>query len=139
MDEISTGLDSASTFLITQAMCNLCHYMKSTIMIALLQPTPDTYEIFDDIMVMGDGKILFHGPKEEVEPFFESLGLVRPPRKAVADFLQEITSKTDQKLYYKHQNKDNKFLSCQDISDAFYASKEGKARLAELAAGNPSH
>eukprot|EP00798_Chlamydomonas_sp_ICE-L_P016439 gene16439-22657_t len=129
MDAISTGLDSASTFLITQALSNLCHYMKSTIMIALLQPSPETYEIFDDIM------ILYHGPKEEVEPFIESLGLVRPPRKAVADFLQEITSKTDQKLYYKDASKGNKFISCNDISDAFYASKEGKARLAELAAG----
>jgi hypothetical protein len=41
---------------------------------------------------------VYHGPKEEVVPFFESLGFKLPPRKGTADFLQEITSKKDQKV-----------------------------------------
>ena len=39
---------------------------------------------------------MYHGPREEALPFFASLGLTCPPRKAVADFLQEVTSKKDQ-------------------------------------------
>lgn len=31
-------------------------------------------------------------------PFFESLGFRLPPRKGTADFLQEITSKKDQRV-----------------------------------------
>ena len=27
------------------------------IVVALLQPSPETYEIYDDIMLMGDGKV----------------------------------------------------------------------------------
>ena len=41
---------------------------------------------------------MYHGPKEEVVPFFESLGFALPPRKGTADFLQEITSKKDQRV-----------------------------------------
>ena len=39
---------------------------------------------------------MYHGPREQVVPFFESLGFKLPPRKGTADFLQEITSKKDQ-------------------------------------------
>ena len=41
---------------------------------------------------------MYHGPREEVVPFFKSLGFVLPPRKGVADFLQEITSRKEQKV-----------------------------------------
>ena len=44
------------------------------------------------------GRLVFHGPKEDVIPFFEQLGFRLPPRKGTADFLQEITSKKDQKV-----------------------------------------
>ena len=41
---------------------------------------------------------MFHGPREDVIPFFEGLGFRLPPRVGVADFLQEITSRKDQKV-----------------------------------------
>jgi hypothetical protein len=45
------------------------------------------------------GVLVFHGPREEVVPFFEGLGFALPPRKGVADFLQEITSRKEQKVH----------------------------------------
>ena len=42
--------------------------------------------------------MVFHGPREDVVPFFEGLGFRLPERKGVADFLQEITSRKDQKV-----------------------------------------
>lgn len=42
------------------------------------------------------GCLVYHGPREQVVPFFESLGFTLPPRKGTADFLQEITSQKDQ-------------------------------------------
>lgn len=39
---------------------------------------------------------MYHGPREEVIPFFSSLGFECPERKGVPDFLQEVTSKKDQ-------------------------------------------
>ncbi len=45
------------------------------------------------------GIIVYHGPRDEVMCFFEGLGFQLPPRKGVADFLQEITSRKDQKVH----------------------------------------
>ncbi len=44
------------------------------------------------------GNLVFHGPREDVVPYFQSLGFYVPERKAVSDFLQEVTSKKDQKV-----------------------------------------
>ena len=36
------------------------------------------------------GLVVYHGPRDEVLPFFESCGFKIPGRKAVPDFLQEV-------------------------------------------------
>lgn len=49
-------------------------------------------------MVCITGNLVYHGPRENVMEFFESLGFACPERKGIADFLQEVTSRKDQKV-----------------------------------------
>lgn len=42
------------------------------------------------LQVLSSGKVLYHGPRELVLPFFESRGFACPPKKGAADFLQEV-------------------------------------------------
>jgi ABC-type multidrug transport system ATPase subunit len=64
--------------------------MEATVLMALLQPAPETFELFDDLILLSDGHIVYQGPREHVVEFFESLSFKLPPRKGVADFLQEV-------------------------------------------------
>ena len=93
MDEISTGLDSATTFQIVKCLGNFVHQMDGTILLALLQPAPETFDLFDDLLLLSEGYVVYQGPRAEVLEFFESLGFRLPPRKGVADFLQEVLCK----------------------------------------------
>ncbi len=86
MDEISTGLDSATTFLITKCLSNFCHILEGTLLVALLQPAPETYNLFDDVMLMSQGHIVFHGPREEVR-VMQIFCCKSPCRTAAAAFL----------------------------------------------------
>ena len=45
---------------------------------------------------------MYHGPKEQTMPFFNSLGFKLPERKGVADFLQEVTSEKDQQVSFQY-------------------------------------
>lgn len=56
MDEISTGLDSSTTFQIVRGLRDLSHLGRATVFIALLQPAPETYDLFDDIMLLSEGE-----------------------------------------------------------------------------------
>lgn len=90
MDEISNGLDSSSTFQIVKCLQQLTHITESTTLISLLQPAPETFDLFDDIILMSEGQIVYHGPRDNIIQFFEKCGFGCPERKGVADFLQEV-------------------------------------------------
>ena len=73
MDEISTGLDSSTTFQIINSIRQSIHILNGTALVSLLQPAPETYELFDDIILLTDGQIVYQGPRENVVEFFESM------------------------------------------------------------------
>lgn len=91
MDEISTGLDSSTTFQIVNSLKQTVHILNGTAVISLLQPAPETYDLFDDIILLSDGRVVYQGRREHVLSFFESMGFRCPERKGVADFLQEVS------------------------------------------------
>ncbi|XP_027364375.1 pleiotropic drug resistance protein 2-like [Abrus precatorius] len=111
MDEISTGLDSSTTFQIVRFMRQMVHIMDVTMIISLLQPAPETYNLFDDIILLSEGKIIYQGPRESILHFFESVGFKCPERKGVADFLQEVTSRKDQEQYWFRRDIPYRYVS----------------------------
>ncbi|KAG9452653.1 hypothetical protein H6P81_005557 [Aristolochia fimbriata] len=132
MDEISTGLDSSTTYQIVNSLRQTVHILGGTAVIALLQPAPETYDLFDDIILLTDGLIVYQGPREHVLDFFESMGFKCPERKGVADFLQEVTSKKDQKQYWVRRNEPYRFLPAKEFADAFQSFHVGRKLGEEL-------
>lgn len=90
MDEISTGLDSSTTFQVVNSIRQSNHILQGTVLISLLQPEPETYELFDDLILISEGLIIYQGPREYALEFFLTMGFKCPERKGVADFLQEV-------------------------------------------------
>ncbi|CAO2183378.1 unnamed protein product [Urochloa humidicola] len=133
MDEISTGLDSSTTFQIIKSLRQAIHILGGTALISLLQPAPETYDLFDDIILLSDGQIVYQGPREGVLEFFLSLGFRCPERKGVADFLQEVTSRKDQKQYWARHDKPYHYVSVKEFSCAFQSFHAGRAITNELA------
>lgn len=90
MDEISTGLDSSTTYQIVKYLKHTTRAFDGTTLVSLLQPDPETYCLFDDIILLSEGHIVYQGPRESALEFFEFMGFKCPSRKNVADFLQEV-------------------------------------------------
>ncbi|AES68067.2 drug resistance transporter-like ABC domain protein [Medicago truncatula] len=130
MDEISTGLDSSTTFQIVSSLRQYVHIMNGTAVISLLQPAPETYDLFDDIILISDGQVVYHGPREYVLDFFESMGFKCPERKGVADFLQEVTSKKDQAQYWVRRDQPYRYVTVTQFAEAFQSFHIG-GKLAE--------
>ncbi|PQM37981.1 hypothetical protein Pyn_00546 [Prunus yedoensis var. nudiflora] len=75
MDEITNGLDSSTAFQIVACLQQLVHITDATLLVSLLQPAPETFDLFDDLILMSEGKIVYHGPRDHVLEFFEDCGL----------------------------------------------------------------
>lgn len=132
MDEISTGLDSSTTFQIVRYMRQMVHIMDVTMVISLLQPAPETFDLFDDLILLSEGQIVYQGPRENVLEFFEYMGFKCPERKGVADFLQEVTSKKDQEQYWCRKDQPYQFISVPDFCHAFSSFRIGEQLSSEL-------
>ncbi|RZC90242.1 hypothetical protein C5167_028332 [Papaver somniferum] len=132
MDEISTGLDSSTTFQIIKFMKQMVHEVDATMIISLLQPAPETFELFDDIVLISGGEIIYQGPRENVLEFFESMGFKCPERKGVADFLQEVISKKDQEQYWSNTNEPYRYISVSEFVNSFKSFHIGKQLKEEL-------
>ncbi|KAL2474074.1 ABC transporter G family member 40 [Forsythia ovata] len=90
-----------------------------------LKLAPETYDLFDDIILLSDGQIIYQGPREQVLEFFESMGFRCPDRKGVADFLQEVTSKKDQQQYWAKDGP-YRFITVDEFAEAFQSFHLGR-------------
>ncbi|XP_010519283.1 PREDICTED: ABC transporter G family member 39-like [Tarenaya hassleriana] len=132
MDEISTGLDSSTTFQICKFMRHLVRFLDVTTVISLLQPAPETFELFDDIILLSEGQIVYQGPRENVLEFFEFMGFKCPERKGVADFLLEVTSKKDQEQYWYREDQPYSYIAVPDFARGFNSFHIGQHSASEL-------
>lgn len=128
-DEISTGLDAASTYEIVDALQRLAKTFKNLRVVSLLQPSPETFALFDEVILLSQGMIIYSGPILEAVTYFRSLGFERPDTMDDADFLQAVATPEDMANYYKGSG------TCptpRDLNEKFEASEWGKRIQTEL-------
>ncbi|KAE8711890.1 ABC transporter G family member 37 [Hibiscus syriacus] len=112
MDEISNGLDSSTSFQVVSCLQHLVHLTDATALISLLQPAPEIFELFDDVILMAEGKVVYHGPHTYICKFFEDCGFRCLERKGIADFIQEVISRKVQAQYWYSLSKWELFKAC---------------------------
>ncbi|KAJ6849619.1 ABC transporter G family member 41 isoform X1 [Iris pallida] len=132
MDEISNGLDTSTTFQIVSRLQQLAHNTEATVVISLLQPPPETYNLFDDVILMAEGNIIYHGPRSDILGFFEECGFRCPERKGVADFLQEVLSREEQEQYWSKVHESYSYVPVDRFSMIFASSCIGQRLDEEL-------
>jgi len=93
LDEPTSGLDASSSSLVMQSLKNLVSDHGVTIASVIHQPRKFIYDLFDNIILLGQGgKIVYHGPTEDAEAYFIGLGYELTPGENVADWFLDISS-----------------------------------------------
>jgi ABC-type multidrug transport system ATPase subunit len=69
LDEPTSGLDSFTAFIIIQQLRDLAKCGK-TIIFTIHQPSSDIYKIFDSILLLIQGKIIYQGRGDEAVSYF---------------------------------------------------------------------
>lgn len=47
---------------------------KCTVLASILHPSEETFNLFDRIILLDSGQVMFQGPRQDVLPYFENLG-----------------------------------------------------------------
>lgn len=117
MDEISTGLDSAASYDIISTQRSIAKCLRKTVVISLLQPSPEIFALFDDVIILNEGEIMYHGPRERVVGYFEGIGFVCPPKHDIADYLLDLGTK--QQIRYQDPSRQNQPRSASEFAELF--------------------
>ena len=136
LDEITTGLDSAASFDILSALKQWCRVMKGSTMVALLQPTPECFALFDRLVMLRHGAVVYDGPLTEVEGYLASIGVPVPDDVDLADYLSDFL--TDPKMvYYRTIYRAARQVRqvTGDVSATAVSQREEKEEAADNAAG----
>ena len=100
LDEVSTGLDSSVTFDVMKSLRARAQRQGLAVVVALLQPTPETVALFDDVILLREGAVVYHGAREELPGYLRGLGFLLPAaagteaagegEEDLADWLSEL-------------------------------------------------
>ena len=106
-----------------------------TRILALLQPSPETVSLFDEVIVLAEGKVLYSGPIETVQEYFQNLGYTPPPEMDVADFLQVVSTPDAAALWTCPDSEDDasrtNAYSVDELADLFVTKSECYAKILE--------
>lgn len=131
-DEISTGLDAAVTYDIVHSIVTFSKAAKTTRVVSLLQPGPETFILFDEVILLAKGLVIFAGPIEEVVDYFAALGYKQMPTMDVADFLQLIPTPDGKMLFDQASSPLDEHYNAELLAQAFRQSEHYQRIAHEL-------
>ncbi|CAE6447201.1 unnamed protein product [Rhizoctonia solani] len=77
LDEPTTGLDAFTAYALLQTLSSLARKGRTVVM-SVHQPRSDAWELFDRIVVLSKGDVVFAGRRERCLGWFEDMGMGRP-------------------------------------------------------------
>ena len=86
LDEPTSGLDSYTAHSITKLLADYAH-MGHTVVATLHQPSTDIFNLFDDLLLLNEGKVVYYGEASEVIGYFECWGYEFPKYSNPADYI----------------------------------------------------
>jgi ATP-binding cassette, subfamily G (WHITE), member 2, SNQ2 len=89
------------------------------------------YELFDKVLIMGQGRQVFYGPPSEARAYFEGLGYNPLPRQSTADYLTGCTD-PNERQYAPGRSAQDTPSTPEMLEQAYLRSNFSRANAAEL-------
>ncbi|PVV04016.1 hypothetical protein BB560_001504 [Smittium megazygosporum] len=86
LDEPTSGLDSYTSILVNKLLCDIAR-SGQTVICVIHQPSSEIFEMFDNVLVMNFGSIVYFGPRSKFVDYFSSIGFRCPQYTNPADFV----------------------------------------------------
>ncbi|XP_073134108.1 ABC transporter G family member 25-like [Henckelia pumila] len=91
LDEPTSGLDATAAFRLVATLGGLAAKGK-TVVTSLHQPSSRVYQMFDDLIVLSEGRCIYFGKRSEAMGYFESVGFSPCFPMNPADFMLDLAN-----------------------------------------------
>ncbi|TPX35846.1 hypothetical protein SeLEV6574_g08132 [Synchytrium endobioticum] len=86
LDEPTSGLDTFTAYAVIKILSDLAKGGR-TIIATIHQPSSEIFHLFDDLILMADGKVMYAGPCDPIVEYFAQRGFPCPKYTNPADYL----------------------------------------------------
>ena len=98
LDEPTSGLDSFMARTVIEYL-RLLSRDGSTTLCTIHQPSSEVFNLFDNVVVLKSGRIVYSGPIDDIQSYFSKFGFELPKATNLADFVMRIIQETpDEKM-----------------------------------------
>ncbi|KAI0169250.1 hypothetical protein GGR52DRAFT_513166 [Hypoxylon sp. FL1284] len=89
LDEPTSGLDATAASSIMRTLKAIARLGISVIVI-IHQPRMEIFDMLDDLILLANGQIIYEGPENSVQDFFENVGFSFPAHSNYGDVVTDI-------------------------------------------------
>jgi ABC-type multidrug transport system ATPase subunit len=91
LDEPTSGLDAFNAFNVVESLVSLARDYNRTVVFTIHQPRSNIVSLFDQLVLLAGGKLVYSGEFSKCQDYFASIGQPCPPGFNIADFLIDLT------------------------------------------------
>lgn len=96
LDEPTSGLDAVSAVSLMTMLKRLAARDGCTIICTIHQPPSGVFGLFDNLIVLDRGQVLYHGPANEAMAFYADAGFECPPLTNPADHVLDVVTPSNE-------------------------------------------
>ena len=91
LDEPTSGLDAYNAFNVIECLVTLVKTYNRTVVFTIHQPRSNIVALFDQLILLAEGRVVYSGPYQRCQSYFDSIGYACPPGFNIADYLIDLT------------------------------------------------
>ncbi|OLY82418.1 ATP-binding cassette sub-family G member 2 [Smittium mucronatum] len=129
LDEPTSGLDMYTSILVVKLL-RFISRSGQTVVSVIHQPPSEIFKLFDDVVLLSEGKIIYFGPQEELLGYFSRLGFQSPNNTNPADFVfTDVLNLNEAELEkmkvenFPGSKADYKLLKINDLAESWKVSE----------------
>ena len=103
LDEPTTGLDSFTATAVMESLGKLAKDQNRTVISTIHQPNTDIFDMFDRLVLLAKGKIIYFNKASLSVDFFDSLGFRCPELSNPCDYFMTMMSKESIELDFEEK------------------------------------
>jgi ABC-type multidrug transport system ATPase subunit/ABC-type multidrug transport system permease subunit len=104
LDEPTSGLDGYNAFNVIQCLVRLAKVYDRTIIFTIHQPRSNIVSLFDKLLLLSDGDVIYSGEMSDCSKYFSSIGYNCPNGYNIADYLIDITNEKYETIIDQAEN-----------------------------------
>ncbi|KAG0937676.1 hypothetical protein G6F57_007352 [Rhizopus arrhizus] len=92
------GLDAASALDYVKSLRIMTDIFKTTTIATLYQASNSIFSVFDKLLLLDEGHVMYFGPVGQAKQYFEDMGFYCAPRKSIPDFLTGLCNPLERQV-----------------------------------------